>query len=238
MGIEGNVEAVGDEGQGPRGFSKAHIVDIDLRLCGLEAVVRSGIDAIGFEDLLDDLALRGAEMEAVLSGGGRQHYGFAGGACRLFVERLRLPTGDVDAQFIEMLSGFDIPGIDFDRMSERGAGACLIAAQARFSRGLNQRSDRVAAGYIGRQDVIRVGGVQLCGLFVALDRIFEVLVHEELAGGKVEFGGPAAIGTAGLVGNAGLRGSRLSLGRVLRLERGLGLGLGPQCACNQRKQRD
>jgi hypothetical protein len=117
-----------------------------------------------------------------------------------------------------MLRGFDVSGIEFESASQRVAGARLIAAQAGFGRRLNQRRYGVAAGNIGCQAEIYIFGVELGGLFIRVQRIFKMFVHEELAGGEIELGRAAPIAFARLFGWTGRR-----LGRWRILGRGLSL---------------
>ena len=43
----------------------------------------------------------------------------------------------------------------------------------------------MASRYVDSQLVIRAAGVESCSLLVILHRLFKLLGHEELAGGKV-----------------------------------------------------
>jgi hypothetical protein len=82
--IQRNVETIGQHAQRPRACSKL-ASSISRRTCAGDALVQGGVKPVGLEDLLDHLALVGAQVEAVHSGRGAQRR-LARRACCLLVE--------------------------------------------------------------------------------------------------------------------------------------------------------
>ena len=66
-------------------------------------------------------------------------------------------------------------------MSQGGTRAGRISANAVFGRGLNQRSYRVTAGYIGSQTIVRIRGVERGCLLKAPHCLFKLLASKQLA---------------------------------------------------------
>src|ERR1039458_10222905 len=89
-------------------------------------------------------------------------------------------------------------------MSKGSAFACHIVDQPVLGRGLNQRRYRVTEGKIGRQRVVRIGGVELGCLSIVAHRLFKTLLFEELAGLKVELGRTPAVTGARRFGQLGV----------------------------------
>jgi len=77
--IKGDVEGVGDEAKGMCRLIETGVVDVEAGRKGLDAVVGRCVNAVSLEDLLDDLKLPGAEVEAVQSGRGSKSRRIAGG---------------------------------------------------------------------------------------------------------------------------------------------------------------
>ena len=200
----------------------------------MHAIVNGGADAISLEDLLNKLALVVVQVETLDSGLGRKLNCPTGALRALLVQRGWLHARGIIAQFIQVLRGLNVPGIDLQGLDQRRARAGRVPAQTVFGSGLDQCRHCVAARNFAGQPVIRIGPIQPCGLLVVVDRLFIALVHEELAGAQVELGRAPPVAVAGqfrLVGGSGctLRGGRLC---------GEGLcGLSLDCAACRRRLR-
>ena len=117
-----------------------------------------------------------------------------------------------------MLGCFDALGSSSSACAKCSARAFGIALESVFGCGLNQRCDGVAACNVGCERVIRVSGVESDSLVVINDRLFKMLVHEELARGEIQLGSTPAVAVARRSGTvAGVR------NRLLRILRLLGL---------------
>ena len=219
MRVQWRIKRFGRQFQQLDGLCKAGVIHIEAELRGAHALVQSGLDPVGLEDLLDGLALVGVQVEAVRFGSRGEHrLFFAGGAGRLLVEGPGLAGQGLVAQLVQVLSDLGAVRVEFEGLRQRGSAGRRVAHQPILGRGLDQRSDRVIAGHFGSQRVVGIGGVEPGCLFIAAQGLFKLLGDKKLAGCKEELGGTPAISAAGRLGALDRRGSAglvLAIGSAL-----------------------
>jgi hypothetical protein len=126
-----------------------------------DAVVDGCFEAIGFEDLLYDLALIGVKVEAALAGGWLEQNAWAkvcGAAASGigFNESIFVAAGGILTHLAQVFRDLNVVGVKLSRMLERNPFSPCISKEPGLCRLLDEHSDEVAASQLGSQAIVSV----------------------------------------------------------------------------------
>ena len=122
VGVQRNVEGIGHQAEDAHGYREAGVIDIQADGQVVHAVIEHDNESIGGEDLADDGNLVAMGVKAVHSGGRRNLNHVGNPVGRLLRDSLRLRAHSVVAEFEQMLGRLGVAGVEFEGMSEGGAG--------------------------------------------------------------------------------------------------------------------